>query len=492
MELKILKNEESKMNSIMFGTVIFVAIAAFAFVMLFLDGTARDSIIFTMAAASILIKLFEKKLGSLAKYFYVSLFPIFGAVVIAVSNDGKYGAITQAYFFGLILCIAYYDVSVVWVNAIMTVVVNSIAMIIFPHSYFLLHKLIVWIFIMIVYLLAVLVAVLITRHTYELFKKIETEEIKMEHLISSVRTAFEGLKASSEKIYVSLSSFEELSQEIAAATEEISDSANIQTKEVYGSLDIFNDLADKIIDSEECVGETVDNMGKLKRKNNEGIEAINILSEKFSDNLKSTKEAAEEIAILSQKSAHIGEIIESIHQIASQTNLLALNAAIEAARAGEAGKGFAVVADEINMLSTESTEATTKIDVILKDIIEIVNHSSDIMDNNKTIVSDSHDKLNDTIEVFNDILKSSEAVIGVANVLKRELDDVISIKDSLMASMKTLSDMLQKSSEATAGISSSTVEQVETINEIIKSMDSVQDSIKHLSLALDDSAGKIA
>lgn len=490
MELKVLKNEESKMNNIMFGIVIFVAVAAFSFVMLFLDGTARDSIVLAMGAASVLIKLFDRKLGNLAKYFYVSLFPIFGAIVIVVSNDGKFGAMTQSYFFGLILCIAYYDVSVVLVNATLTVVINSIAMIIFPQSYFQLHKLIVWIFISVVYLLSVLVAVLITKHTYELFKKIETEETRMEHLIGSVKTAFEGLKTSSEKIYDSLNSFEELSQEIAASTEEISDSANIQTKEVNGSLNIFNDLADKIIDSEERVGETVDNMGKLKLKNNEGIESINILSEKFADNLQTTKEAAGEIAILSQKSANIGEIIESIHQIASQTNLLALNAAIEAARAGDAGKGFAVVADEINMLSAQSAEATTKIDMILKDIIEIVNHASAIMNNNNKIVSDSHDKLNDTIEVFNDILDSSEAVIGVANILKQELDDVILIKDNLMASMKTLSDMLQKSSEATAGISSSTVNQVETMNEIIRSMDSVQVSIQSLSDVLGDSKSK--
>lgn len=74
-----------------------------------------------------------------------------------------------------------------------------------------------------------------------------------------------------------------------------------------------------------------------------------------------------------------GGIIESIREIAQQTNLLALNAAIEAARAGEAGKGFAVVADEINSLSAESSDATAKIDAILKDIIQTVEETHRII-----------------------------------------------------------------------------------------------------------------
>lgn len=67
------------------------------------------------------------------------------------------------------------------------------------------------------------------------------------------------------------------------------------------------------------------------------------------------------IADLNSASKQIGEIVNTITNIAYQTNLLALNAAIEAARAGEHGQGFTVVADEVRKLAEESGEAAEDI-----------------------------------------------------------------------------------------------------------------------------------
>ncbi|WP_189332682.1 methyl-accepting chemotaxis protein [Actinoplanes ianthinogenes] len=69
-------------------------------------------------------------------------------------------------------------------------------------------------------------------------------------------------------------------------------------------------------------------------------------------------EADTTVSRLGEASTEIGEVVRTITMIAEQTNLLALNATIESARAGEMGKGFAVVAAEVKDLAQETARAT--------------------------------------------------------------------------------------------------------------------------------------
>ena len=386
MELDILKNEEKRMNLVLFLFLAVIPCVALGYVLLFNGGTAKDCIVLLMVFGDVLVKLFEKMLGKYAKYLYISILPVCGVVTIVCGNPAAFGAMAEAYFLILFLAVPYYDLSLIWVCTAVTVVPNLIALFVFREEYLAMYSFSIWIFVWMVYVLAVMVAVFIIQRATSLFRTVEEKEHEMEELLGNVSGTFRGLEESSGKIYDSLHNFEASTTEIAASTSQIADSADRQIQQVKGSLDIFGDLNQKIESSERQVIQTVETMKQLKGKNDEGIHAIEQLSQKFSENIASTRVASEGVASLVHKSNSIGEIIESISQIAQQTNLLALNAAIEAARAGDAGRGFAVVADEINKLSAESAAATQKIDAILKDVIDTVKDVNGVIDNNNVIV----------------------------------------------------------------------------------------------------------
>lgn len=481
MELEILKNEEKRMNMILFVFLDVIPIVAVVYVLLFNGGSGRDAVALTMVAASLLIKVFEKKLGAYAKYMYISVLPLFGALTLVAGTPGVFGAMVEAYFLVLFLAVPYYDLSVIKVCAAVTVGANAIGLIIFRQAYLSMYTLPIWIFIIMVYVLAIAAAAFIVFRARSLFTTVEQKEGEVEELLENIRGAFEGLQESSQSIYDSLHSFEQSSSEIAASTEEISASVEQQIEQVEGSIQIFNDLDGRIGDSEARVLQTVENMKQLEEKNNEGIVSIGELSKKFSENIKATQVASEGMAELAQKSSSIGEIIDSISQIAKQTNLLALNAAIEAARAGEAGRGFAVVADEINALSGESASATQKIDAILKDIIATIDDTNKVIDRNTVIVRESSDKLDDTVKIFDTMLKSSEQVIEETDKLKGELSGIVEIKERLLDAMTQVEKISQISVQGTTEISSSTQQQVTGVETILSSMAKVQAGIDRLA-----------
>ena len=120
MELEVLNEEEKRMNLILFVFMLAIPIVATTYVMLFNNGTWIDLIAVSMSFMSILVRLFEKSLGKYAKYIYLSIMPVFGAVTIVVGNDGVFGAFPEAFLLLLMLAVPYYNLNTIKATAITT------------------------------------------------------------------------------------------------------------------------------------------------------------------------------------------------------------------------------------------------------------------------------------------------------------------------------------------------------------------------------------
>lgn len=154
-----LELEEKHMNTVMFWEMVIIPIVALIFVILFQHGTKKDAIVLLMTVSSIIIRIFEDKLGVYAKYLYTSIIPFWGAFTIVIPNDGKFGAMEHCYIWIIIVCIAGYDLLVLKVNIIVTIVSNVIAILICPEAYLKMHTLSVWIFILMLYIVAIVTAI---------------------------------------------------------------------------------------------------------------------------------------------------------------------------------------------------------------------------------------------------------------------------------------------------------------------------------------------
>ncbi|WP_409365775.1 methyl-accepting chemotaxis protein [Halomonas sp. PAMB 3264] len=96
--------------------------------------------------------------------------------------------------------------------------------------------------------------------------------------------------------------------------------------------------------------------------------SLTAIVDDMNDVAKQSVEALDELAALNDRIERVRSVTSMIEAISEQTHLLSLNASIEAARAGEHGRGFAVVAGEVRSLAQKSSEATQRVDELVRDM----------------------------------------------------------------------------------------------------------------------------
>ncbi len=162
------------------------------------------------------------------------------------------------------------------------------------------------------------------------------------------------------------------------------------------------------------------------------------------------------ITNIASASTAINNINAVIDDIAFQTNLLALNAAIEAVRAGSHGKGFAVVADEVRNLAGKSKASARDAGNLIQETLTRVEEGVIVVNNTISLLTNILSETTKIDIIIDDVLKISGEQNDLSERMQIETSKINDVVNNISAT-----------SEETAATSEELASQIETFNENI-------------------------
>ncbi len=168
---------------------------------------------------------------------------------------------------------------------------------------------------------------------------------------------------------------------------------------------------------------------------------------------------AESILALSEQTQQIGEIIDTVDDIAEQSTILALNASVEAARAGEMGAGFAVVAREVRALAEQSSQATAQVSNILGDIQRSTNAAVMIteegmkgVDEGVLLTGQASDSIRELSARIEQSAQAAMQIVASAQQQTGGLEQVALAMENISQATRQTVESVHQAEEATRGM----------------------------------------
>ncbi|UII55342.1 methyl-accepting chemotaxis protein [Cytobacillus spongiae] len=288
----------------------------------------------------------------------------------------------------------------------------------------------------------------------------------LKELVQKVIDTSQHVAASSEQLSANADETSKASEQIASSIQEVSSGAEIQLNRVSSSTNIVQQISIDIRDISTRADRVAQSSQHTLDKAQSGEAIIQNAIEQMNSITHNTKQSAEVISLLSEKSKEIEEIVTLINAIADQTNLLALNAAIEAARAGEHGKGFAVVADEVRKLAEQSGKSTQQINTLIKEIQSNIHKAVDSMHNGEKSVKRGTELVGDAGKSFIDISESVDAVSNRMKEVSQSIEQINQHTGALVDSIKGVSEITEQTTAYTHEVATATEEQTASMEEV--------------------------
>ena len=478
-----MKNEEKLINNILFLYILGVAISGWAFVMIFLNGGARECVFLLSGLSAIVTKLLEKSLGNRTKYVYACIPPIIGAITVAVSCTNYspgYVCITHYYFVATLLLVPYYKQEALKFSYIITIVVNTIMMILFPAGFLKLHSVIGWVFTTIVYTVLVAACCFICYRTTLLFGMVEKKEEDLKNVLDEVQALSENLSSAGTTLS-SISENESASaEELAATSEQLVERNNVLSSKTDESMENLGELREwesVVADNVSKVEASSKDLYEKSKENEKLLQDLHTINGEVSESMNTTNEITQR---LSEAVQEIGVTLKLISDISNSINLLSLNASIEAARAGEAGKGFAVVASEIGNLAKSTQESLKVVQSVIERVQQNVTDITTQVGENAAKIGTQNEYVANVISCMKDMKEllniSANAIqtMGDAHSNQAEvIKKTVTINEDIAESIRSENDQfnsINAMAESNANDTTNVAAQANAINDMVEKM----------------------
>ncbi|MBQ2594104.1 MAG: methyl-accepting chemotaxis protein [Candidatus Riflebacteria bacterium] len=249
-------------------------------------------------------------------------------------------------------------------------------------------------------------------------------------------------------------------QEISRSSNYIANTLDSTTAHIQEVSASAQTIADRSHEAATDSAETAAIAGEGKNAVSETIDTM----ESIKDEVLGLEDVIEN---LNSASMQIGEIVNTITNIAYQTNLLALNAAIEAARAGEHGQGFTVVAGEVKKLAEESGEAAEDISKKIKEMLKKTGKAVETINRGATKVIEGVNIANlagnNLDKIVTSVSNVNKMIQDISNASTEQSQNI----DSLRGSIESITGATKITSEGTKRVASAVNEQLAHIRQYI-------------------------
>ncbi|HWR40127.1 MAG TPA: methyl-accepting chemotaxis protein [Patescibacteria group bacterium] len=288
----------------------------------------------------------------------------------------------------------------------------------------------------------------------------------LRNIINQIRQSSQQVAASSTQLSSTAEQSALAATQVAIAITEVAEGSERQVRSVTNAAGTVENMSAGIEEVAASTGTVTQTAEKTSSAAREGLQAVEKAVGQMRSIESTVADSAEVVTHLGERSKDIGQIVETISNIAGQTNLLALNAAIEAARAGEQGRGFAVVADEVRRLAEQSDAAAQQIAGLITEIRQDTDRAVVAMNNGSQEVKVGTGLVSAAGQAFRDITGSISLISEQIKEVSMTMQHLAGNSQQIVTDVQEIDRTTRDTSQHAQTVSAATQEQSASMEEI--------------------------